>query len=51
MEARLRLDSNFEFCGLILYEKKKTELVCFWSVVEKNWVVIVKKLITNESLK
>lgn len=28
MEARLRLDSNFEFCGLILYEKK-TELVCF----------------------
>lgn len=29
MEAQLRLDSNFEFCCLILQEKKKTELVYF----------------------
>lgn len=30
MEAHLRLDSNFEFCCLILHEKKKKpELVYF----------------------
>lgn len=28
MEARLRLDSNFEFYGLILYEKNRISLLC-----------------------